>query len=356
MYQRIVIKIGTKVLTTPDGLLDELVLRALVRDMCAITRKGTEIILVTSGAVGSGRALIQLAKNETVADKQVYAAVGQIRLMATYARLFEEEKMTCAQVLVTKEDFRDRNHYENMQHCFRNLLRDGIIPVVNENDVIAIKELVFTDNDELAGLIAAQMRADAVIILTSVDGVLDRSPSDPAAKTIPEIDLAGISAAERHVTTEKTDLGRGGMLTKFAVAKKLMRSGIALHIMYGKQESALTDVIAGKTVGTRFVPARRTNLVKRRLAYAEGLALGAVTLNTCASDLLRTRERVMSILPIGVVKVIGAFEKGDVIEIRDHHHVHLGYGIAACTSQAAAASAGKKGGRPVIHYDYLFIE
>lgn len=356
MYHRIVVKVGTKVLTMADGRLDEAVLGNLVRRISDLQKAGTEVVLVTSGAVGSGRGLIRLSEDESVADKQVYAAIGQVRLMTTYAHLFQKESALCAQVLVTKEDFRDRNHYENMRRCFLNLLRDGIVPIVNENDVIAIKELVFTDNDELAGLIAAQLQADAVIILTSVDGVLDRSPSDPRALTIPEIDLSRIAEFEKHVTAEKTDVGRGGMLTKFAIAKKLMRSGIAAHIIHGKHDTSLTDVIAGKAVGTRFVPERRTNTIKRRLAYADGLAMGALTLNTCTSDLLRAHERTMSILPVGVTRVSGAFEKGDVIEIQDDRRARLGYGIAACDSDVAIASAGKKGGRPVVRYDYLFIE
>src|ERR1043166_4581667 len=202
--------------------------------------------------------------------------------MQTDARLFTKRNYLCAQVLVTKEDFRDRGHYQNMRRCFLNLLRDGVVPIVNENDVVAIKELVFTDNDELAGLITAQLEADALVILTSVDGVLDGSPSDPSSKTIPEIDLKNIAVFQKYITQEKTDVGRGGMVTKFAVAKKLVSSGIAVYITHGKKENALLDIVYGRAVGTKFVPSRKTSGLKRRLAYSEGLTMGAVLVNECA--------------------------------------------------------------------------
>ena len=357
MYKRIIIKIGTGVLSDKDGRLDESVLESVVEQISFLKKNGLEIVLITSGAVGSGRGLLKLAsETETVADKQVFAAIGQAKLMGIYARLFEKQNYLCAQVLVTKEDFRDRGHYQNMRRCFSNLLRDGIVPVVNENDVIAIKELVFTDNDELAGLIAAQLEADAVIILTSVDGVLDRSPSDPSAKTIPEIDFNNISEFQKHITQEKTSVGRGGMMTKFTVARKLIASGIAVHIASGKRTNVLREITDGRQIGTKFIPLRKTSGVKRRLAYSEGLTMGAIVVNQCAGDMLIARERTMSLLPIGIIKIEGEFKKGDVIEIKDMHNEKIGFGVSAFDSEKVKEIAGKKGGKAVVHYDYMFIE
>jgi len=352
MHKRIVIKIGTGVLSKANGLVDEAVILSIVEQIAALKKKGVEIILVSSGAVGFGRGLLKIDQSkETVADKQVFAAVGQVKLMEIYARFFEQKNYRCAQVLVTKSDFRDRNHYQNMRRCFLNLLRDGIVPIVNENDVIAIKELVFTDNDELAGLVAAQLEADAVIILTSVDGVLDDQN-----KVIPEIDLEVINEAQKHITKEKTAVGRGGMATKFAIAKKLISSGIAVHIASGRQKNILLEIVNNQAVGTKFIAAKKTSGVKRRLAYSDGLAMGAIVVNECASKMLIAKEKAMSILPIGVTKIIGEFEKGDVVEIKDLENQKIGFGVIAANSEIAKTQIGKKGGKALVHYDYMFIE
>lgn len=351
MYKRVVVKVGTKVLSKANGLIDEGVIAGLVTSIAEAVKGGTQVVLITSGAVGSGRGLLKSrAGRETVADKQVFAAVGQVKLMEAYSRLFSQHGLLCAQVLVTKEDFRDRGHYDNMRRCFLNLLRDDVIPIVNENDVVAIKELVFTDNDELAGLVASQLETDAVILLTSVDGVHGSSG------VIPEIDIKSLAGFQKHVTSEKTDVGRGGMMTKFGIAKKLISSGIAVHIANGKAPNVIRDILAGKPIGTHFIPSRKTSGVKRRLAYAEGLAAGALVVNKCAADLLKDRDRVMSLLPVGITAATGEFKKGDVVEIQDQSRHRLGFGVSSLDREKVQEALGKKGGRPVVHYDYMFIE
>lgn len=278
MYKRIVVKIGTKVLSRVDGRIEESVLENLVAQIVDLRKEGTEVVLVTSGAVSCGRGLLASSgKAETVADKQVFAAIGQVKLMETYAKLFADHGCLCAQVLVTKEDFRDSEHSENMDRCLSNLLKSGVIPIVNENDVVAIQELIFTDNDELAGLIAQRLQAQALIILTSVRGVLDRSPSDPCAKTIPEIDYEHTIEAEAHITAEKTDIGRGGMTTKFAIAKKMMRSGIVVYIAHGKDENVLHDVVNGQAVCTKFIPLRLSEDIVFEIQQSYELSRNAKT-------------------------------------------------------------------------------
>ena len=249
MYKRIVVKVGTKVLSKNDGTLDERILRHLAEQISLLKRKNVEIILVTSGAVGSGRSLLTLKGKETVPNKQVYAAIGQVKLMSTYSKLFAKHGYLCAQVLATKEDFRDRGHYLNMKNCLAGLLYDKVIPVVNENDVVAIAELIFTDNDELAGLVALQLKADAVIILSSVGGVLDGS-----SRVIPKITSKTIASSKKYVTVATTSCGRGGMVSKFAVARKLMSHGVTVHIADGKRKNVLSDIIKGTALGTTFVP------------------------------------------------------------------------------------------------------
>lgn len=253
MKKRIVVKVGTKVLSKTDGTLDEHVLKHLADQIANLKKRGAEVILVTSGAVGSGRSLLTLRRKETVPDKQVYAAIGQVKLMNTYSKLFARHGYLCAQVLATKEDFRDSEHYLNMKNCLAGLLYGKVIPVVNENDVVAVKELVFTDNDELAGLIALQLEADAVVILSSVAGVLDGN-----SQVIPEITGKTISSFQKHVTTAKTAGGRGGMASKFVVARTLMSHGITVYIADGKRKNVLSDIMKGTIIGTKFIPNKKS--------------------------------------------------------------------------------------------------
>src|ERR1700748_2866322 len=188
-YQRIIIKIGSNVLTQPDGLPDLNRITHLVEQIAKIKRQGIEVVLVSSGAVASGRSLISISeKFDAIATRQLFASIGQVKLINTYAQQFEKYNILCSQVLVTKEDFRDRLHYLNMKNCLKILLQHHVIPVVNENDVVSVTELMFTDNDELAGLIASMLNAQALIILSNVDGLYDGNPKLPGAKLIEQIE------------------------------------------------------------------------------------------------------------------------------------------------------------------------
>jgi glutamate 5-kinase len=354
MYKRIIVKVGTKVLSTEDGTLDVGMLGDLVGQIVMLKNRGVEVILVTSGAMGAGRSLIALKDAEMISGKQVLAAVGQAKLMSTYAELFGKKNQLCAQVLVTKEDFRDKIHYLNMKACFENLLANSVVPVVNENDVVATTELLFTDNDELAGLVAAQLNVDAVIILTSVEGFLMGDPEDKNSQVIAEIDTSTVNSYKKYISPDKTTFGRGGMLTKFNVAKKLALQGITVHFANGKRRNILTDLLDGRNVGTKFLPHHRSSALKRRIAYSEGLTKGMVQVNKCAEDLLLSKTKIMSLLPVGITKVQGDFQKGDIIEIIGEKR--LGFGIAEYDASRARELIGVKRARPVIHYDHMFID
>lgn len=353
MYKRVVIKLGSNVISE-DGKLSEVIVEQIVREIADLRKKGIEVVLVTSGAVAMGKGVINLPGADSIVSKQVFASIGQIKLMSIYSELFAKHGCVCAQVLVTKEDFRDRQHYLNMRNCLENLLRNGVVPVVNENDVIAVTELIFTDNDELAALIASQLNADVVIILTSVEGVLDGNPNDPQARVIPEIDFTKDSF-DHHITDDRSASGRGGMRTKFTIAKKLSAQGIVTHIAGGRNKDILEKIVSGAEVGTRFIPAKKLSSIKRRIAFSEGLAKGAVQVNECTEEIISSRKTI-SLLPIGVVKIVGTFEKGDVIEIRNEKDQRLGFGIAQYSSETAQAHLGQKGARALIHCDYLFVE
>ncbi|MEI7810586.1 MAG: glutamate 5-kinase [bacterium] len=253
--KKIVIKIGTNVITNEVGNLDLNVIKHIAEQVSIVRNRNYEVILVTSGAVGAGRVLFDKNnKEETVSDKQVYAAVGQVSLINTYTKYFKKYKVGCAQILVTREDFRDKVHYENMENCFLNVLKRDVLPIVNENDIVAIKELLFTDNDELMGLVALQLKADIVIVLTSVEGLINGDPKDKNAEVVSEIKIKDLKNAKKYITKDKTTLGKGGMFSKFNIAEKLVENGVTVFLANGKRKNVITDIITGKKVGTRFTP------------------------------------------------------------------------------------------------------
>jgi len=248
MSKRIVIKVGTGVLTGDAGELDARILEDLVDQIVQLRKEGVEVVLVTSGAVGAGKSVLaKHGTNTPVIEKQLYAAVGQVKLMTMYAELFGKRGYLCAQVLATKEDFRDESHYENMKNCLNALLPDGVVPIVNENDVVATTELMFTDNDELAGLIVSLLRADLFIILTSSDGILDTD-----GKTVAEVNPDNAERVAGYITLDTSAAGRGGMRTKFDIARRLASEGTSVYIAPGKAPRTLLDIFEGKPHGTRF--------------------------------------------------------------------------------------------------------
>ena len=348
MYKRIVIKIGTKVISEQDRLLKN-ALERIVDQVAELRTKGVDVVVVTSGAVATGKGILESSEAGSAPGLvSVFAAVGQVGLMSLYEQLFQKHGLHCAQILVTKGDFRDRDHYSNMKNSFENLLRKKIVPVVNENDAISISKLGFTDNDELAGLIAAQLDADAVVFLTSVDGVVQEG------KVVPEIREEDTASFERHVSDTKSAGGRGGMLTKFGIARKLMAQGIAVHIVNGTREGILVDVVDGKATGTKFAPTKKASAVKRRLAYSEGLTMGVAYVDAGAEKVLLSKKSV-SLLPVGIKRIEGDFKKGDTIEIRNAKGKKLGFGVAQYGAAEARELLGKKGAHALVHYNYLVI-
>ena len=251
MYTQLIIKVGTNVLTRPDGRLDVTNISHLVDQIAALKLRGVSLVLVSSGAVGAGRELLDMAEDGgEVARRQVLSAIGQVRLMELYRQLFAGHGLHCAQVLATKGDFRDDLHANNMLNCFRALLRDNVVPVVNENDVVAVTELMFTDNDELAGLAARMLKVDALVILSSVDGLFDGPPEDPASKLIAEV-KAGDEKVLEFVQEEKSSFGRGGMATKLRIAKETARAGIPVFLGNGRKPEVLLQLLRGVWAGTR---------------------------------------------------------------------------------------------------------
>ena len=355
-YNSIVIKVGTNVLTRSDGLPDMTSISGLVDQIAELKKMGISVILVSSGAVGAGRSLLPMAeRTQKVVQRQVLSAIGQVRLMEIYRQLFLNHGLFCAQVLATKEDFRDRLHYLNMKNCFRALLRDQVVPVVNENDVISVTELMFTDNDELAWWVASMINAEALIILSSVDGVMDGPPDLPESKLIPEIDPTD-KQWEQYILPSKSSFGRGGMHTKFRIAGKAANLGVATYIANGRRKNILSDIVNGKAVATLFKPKLKVSGYKKWIAHNEDAHKGEVYINAGAEEVLTSPDRVSSLLPVGIEKVAGEFQKGDIIRILNTSGKTIGLGIAQYGSEKAQQYCGEKGKKALVHYDYLYIE
>ena len=357
-YRRIVIKVGSNVLTRDDGRPDTTRISALVDQVARLHRAGTEVILVSSGAVASGRSILgqRAGKLDSVSARQLFSAVGQVKLLNRYYDLFNEYGIVCGQVLTTKESLSTRRQYLNQRNCMETMLANGVLPIVNENDTISVTELMFTDNDELSGLIASMMDTQALIILSNIDGIYNGSPNDPSSSVIREIghgkDLSS------YIQTSKSSFGRGGMLTKTNIARKVADEGITVIIANGKRDNILVDILQKpeETLCTRFTPSQEpVSSIKKWIAHSEGFAKGEIHMNECATEVLNS-DKAVSILPVGITRIEGDFEKDDIVRIIDFRGNAVGVGKANCDSAQAREAMGKHGKRPVVHYDYLYIE
>jgi glutamate 5-kinase len=352
--KRIVVKIGSNVLAKNNEGLDINRIEQLTQQISSLHKNGIEVIMITSGAVASGRSLIELpVKMDVVSQRQILASVGQVKLLNIYAGLFGKEGLLCAQVLVTKEDFRDREHYLNMKNCITALLQQNVIPVINENDVISVTELMFTDNDELAGLVSSMADADKLIILSNIDGIYNGSPADPASSVIPVIEY-GDAAFANFITTEKSNFGRGGMMTKSSMAHKVAGLGIPVQIANGKKDNILLEIMGEKQTGTLFKPKKNASSVKKWVAHSEGFVKGTVLIDTGAEKALLS-SKPTSLLPVGVIKIEGDFKKGDLLKICNKNGKQLGVGRAQYNAETAHKLMSRKNEKALVHYDYLFL-
>ena len=352
IYKKIVIKVGSNVLTQANGLPNIERISHLVDQLAQLKRDGKEVVLVSSGAVAAGRSLIKISeKHNAVAARQLLASIGQIKLINLYMQLFERHEMLCSQVLVTKEDFRDRMHYLNIKNCMEILLQHHVIPVINENDVVSVTELMFTDNDELAGLIASMLNADVLIILSNVDGIYNGDPKIPSSKVISTITGSEGSIGE-FITTSKSGHGRGGMVTKLSMAQKVAKLGTPVLIANGLRENIITDLLYKEVIHTRFVPEKIRSGKKKWIAHAEGAATGIVQLNAGAKEALLS-GKASSLLPVGIITIHADFKKGDIIKLVDEQEHLIGLGIAEYGAEKARACIGEQKQRPLVHYNYF---
>lgn len=353
-YQKIVVKIGSNVLSHPDGAphLDRM--KSLVQQIAKISREGIEIILVSSGAVAFGRSSGTMTEvKDEIARRQVWASLGQVKMIRAYQKYFEEENILCSQVLVTRDDFRSRRHYLNMRQCLYHLTSQRILPIINENDVVSVTELMFTDNDELAGLVAAMVEADALVLLTNVAGVYNGNPNDSTSHLVERF-LPGESVPESILTEHRSSFGRGGMKTKVNLAVKTARLGIAVHIANGTNPDVISKVLDGTEPHSHFVPSHTIDGRKKWIAYSQHFSAAHVTINEGAVRALQS-EHATSLLPVGIVSISGDFVKGEVIQVVNPEGRMIALGKAQYDSTKAREQIGQNHQKPLVHYDYLYV-
>ncbi len=326
----VVVKIGTSGLTKSNGSLDEEEMRALVNQIANAVGQGNKIVLVTSGAVAAGVAELGIPqKPNDIVFQQASAATGQSILMSKYRELFRKHGLKVAQILLTAEDLSNRVAYLHTCDVLDMLLHFGVVPIINENDVTSIDELIpvtkgyrvnFSDNDLLSVLVANAIEADLVVILSDVDGLYTMNPKKREATIIKTVD--DITSALKIEVDGKSRLGRGGMKTKLEAAQIATCSGIPVVLANSRKENVLLDVISGKDVGTYFKPRERMPPITRWIAYGAAVK-GRIFVNEGAKKAIL---KGASLLPVGVTKIVGHFDVGDVVDLIDQDNVEFAKG------------------------------
>jgi glutamate 5-kinase len=326
----IVVKVGTSGITTSEGKLDQEEMQRLTNQIAAAHKQGNRIVLVTSGAVAAGIAELGIAlKPNDIVFQQAAAATGQSVLMAKYRELFKKHGLKVAQILLTAEDLSNRVAYVHTCNVLEMLLKLSVVPIINENDVTSVDELTpltegyrvnFSDNDILSVLVANAVRANLVVILSDVDGLYTTDPQNPEATLIKTV--KNITSELKNALNGKSKWGRGGIQSKVRAAEIATTCGIPVVVANSRRENVLMDILAGKDVGTYFKAQKRMPAVKRWIAYGASVK-GQIHVNEGAKKAILEGS---SLLPVGVSKVIGHFNEGDVVSVVDENNVEFAKG------------------------------
>lgn len=323
----IVVKVGTRVLTHPDGRLDEQRIARLAEEISNLCESGRRVVLVSSGAVGAGMSLLGLKRRPTdVAQLQAVAAVGQTNLIQTYDRTFRQYGRHAAQVLLTAEDIQHRIRYLNVRNTLFSLLDFGAVPIINENDTVAVDELrtTFGDNDRLAALVTNLLRAPLLVILSDVDGLFDGNPRDPNSKVITTVDVLDDSIRSL-VCDRASTLSKGGMSSKLEAARIVTAAGENAIIASGHQPGTLTRIMAGELVGTLLIAEGKTVSPRKRWIGFSARPRGKLLLDPGAARAIGRDGR--SLLAIGIQAIEGEFQKGDVVALCDPQGKEVARGL-----------------------------
>jgi len=337
--KRVVIKIGSRVLTDDSGGLDHGVISRICGDIALLHARGKQVVVVSSGAIAAGRSELGLTeKPRTIPQKQAAAAIGQTRLMRAYEEAFSPHGLKAAQLLLTSEDLGSRQRFLNARATIDTLLGFGVIPVINENDTVVVDEIKFGDNDNLSAMVTNVAESDLLLILTDVEGLYSADPGvDPDARLIPLVQ--GVTRElERAAGGSGSSVGTGGMATKVAAAKKAGRNGVPTILIAGKRVGILTAAMSGEEVGTLFLP-QGTGLNRRKhwIAYTLKPA-GRVIVDEGARNVLQKKGK--SLLPSGIVSVEGRFERGACVRICGPDGSEFARGISDYSSSEVARLAG----------------
>ena len=351
--KRIVIKIGSQVLTAADGGLDSAIFRQICDDIAVLREKGKQVVVVSSGAIAAGRRELGLTEKPTsIPQKQATAAIGQTHLMQAYQTGLAPHGLKPAQVLLTSEDLGSRQRFLNARATLDTLLGFGIIPVINENDTVVVDEIKFGDNDNLSALVTNVAEADLLLILTDVAGFYSGDPrTTPDAKLVPLV--KGVTReVERMAGGTGSTVGTGGMATKVAAAKKAAQNGVATILVAGKKQGIIAAALRGEEVGTLFLPAETAvNRRKHWIAYTLKPA-GRIIIDEGACEVLLKKGK--SLLPSGVLRSEGRFDRGSSIRICSQDGREIARGLSDYSSVEITRLAGRKSGEieKILGYRY----
>ncbi|MHB0999952.1 MAG: glutamate 5-kinase [Armatimonadota bacterium] len=326
ILRRIVIKVGTSTLTDVNGSIDQVYLNTLADQISLLRSHGSDVLLVTSGAIRAGMEKMELAERpRTIPEKQAAAAVGQGYLMQIYSDIFSQHGIITGQVLLTRDDFGSRKRYLNIRNTLLTLFRHSVVPIINENDTVAVDEIRVGDNDNLAALVASSLQADLLILLSDVPGLYDADPvknsSANLIHTVAKIDSNIRSIAGGAGTAS----GTGGMRTKIAAAEIAMNSGVKMIIADGRRSGVITDIISGHQIGTTFLPKEECLCGRKRWIAFGAPARGSITVNDGAKQMITSRGK--SVLAAGITSVDGSFQSGDMVKILDKDGNHFARGF-----------------------------
>ena len=354
----IVVKVGSTTLTRGDGLLDEDYIDGLVAQLCALRDSGHPTVLVTSGAIRSGMACLGLDETRTMPEKQAAAAVGQSLLMQRYSQAFARRDVKVAQVLLTRDDVSDRQRFLNARNTIVQLFDYDVVPIVNENDTVAVEEIRFGDNDTLAARAAILVDADLLVLLSDVDGLLLPGADKPEA-----IVRSLTPAIEESARDSESGSGTGGMITKLEAARIATQSGVSMVIANGRRPDVLPEIARGKLVGTLFPADHHLTSRKRWIAFGPQVQGTLLVNEGCRKSLV---EQGKSLLPVGMTAVEGEFGRGDLVAIagEDGHELARGLAnysagearqIVGTRSDQIAGVLGAKDFDEMVHRDNLVV-
>jgi glutamate 5-kinase len=363
--RRIVIKVGSRVLTREDNGIDAAIIRGLAGQISSLRKSGHEVVLVTSGAVAAGRGALGLCERpRTIPQKQAAAAIGQSRLMRAYEDALDEHGITAGQILLTRTDLADRTRFLNARSTIETLLECGAVPVINENDTVVVDEIKFGDNDNLSALVSNLAEAHLLIILTDIDGFFDADPRTTPTARLLHLVRSITREVERAAGGSGSAVGTGGMSTKVAAAKKAGKSGVATLMLNGKEPDIITRAMAGEELGTLFLPAQESFTSRKHWIAYTLRPKGRILVDEGASRVLSGQGR--SLLPSGVVGIDGEFDRGDCVRVCGPDGTEFARGLADYSHKEIASILGHKSGEieeilgyrygdEIIHRDNLVV-